>query len=118
MVGPAREVVASGGALHSSAAWTQIVADTLERPVVLAAEREDTSRGAALMALQGLGWVESLRGLEPPVARRFEPDPERHHHYQAAMLRQQRLLEVFAPWARSEGAPARIIDRSLAERDH
>lgn len=97
--GPVREVVASGGALYSSPAWTQILADVLNRPVVLTGEREDTSRGAALMALRSLGLIEGLRELAPPVARRLEPDPDRHAVYCEAAARQQRLLEVLATWS-------------------
>lgn len=101
-VGPAREVVASGGALHSSGVWSQILADTLDRPVLLAAEREDTSRGAALRALESLGMVPGLLELDPPVGRRFEPDAEAHQHHRAALDRQQRLLESYASWAATE----------------
>src|SRR5262245_11665821 len=40
------QVVASGGALVRSRAWTQMIADALGRPVLLGREREASSRGA------------------------------------------------------------------------
>src|SRR5690606_36198193 len=97
-VGPARQVVASGGALHASPAWTQILADTLNRPVALPTESEDTSRGAALVALEALGFIPDLRALEPPTARIFTPRAEDQLRHRAAMDRQQRLLETLTPW--------------------
>lgn len=100
VIGPASEVVASGGALYSSGAWSQILADVLNRPVLLTGEREDTSRGAALMALRSLSLIQGLSELAPPVARRLEPDPGRHAVYREAAERQQRLLEALASWSR------------------
>jgi gluconokinase len=50
--GPADEVVAGGGALHASPAWTRIIADELGRPMRLSPHHEATLRGAALLALE------------------------------------------------------------------
>ena len=48
-------VVATGGGLANSPAWTQIVADALGRPVAHSGVAEGSSRGAAVMALEALG---------------------------------------------------------------
>jgi gluconokinase len=53
--GPADEVVAGGGALHASPAWTRIIADAIGRPMRLSPHREATLRGAALLALERIG---------------------------------------------------------------
>src|SRR5205807_1816092 len=50
----ARQIVASGGALRESPAWTQILADAMGRPVLPSAEPEASSRGAAMMTLEAL----------------------------------------------------------------
>ena len=102
IVGPAREAVASGGALHASPAWSQILADTLDRRLSLATETEDTSRGAALVALQSLGVVSDLSQCAPSVGRSFEPDAAAHRRHDAAMRRQQELLDTLAPWLSRE----------------
>jgi gluconokinase len=51
----ADEVVAGGGALQGSPAWTRIIADALGRPMRLSPHREPTLRGAALLALERIG---------------------------------------------------------------
>ena len=85
--GPADEVVASGGALHASPAWTRIIADVLGRPVRLAAVDEETARGAALIALERLGLIDDLAAVARVGGELFEPDAGRHAVYAAARER-------------------------------
>jgi gluconokinase len=84
-----RQIVTSGGALLKSAAWTQILADALGRPMLPSAEPEASSRGAALITLEALGWIPRLEdppaAFGPPVL----PDEGRHARYGAALKRQQ-----------------------------
>ncbi|HUG36803.1 MAG TPA: FGGY-family carbohydrate kinase, partial [Candidatus Limnocylindrales bacterium] len=54
LAAPGHRVIASGGALHRSPTWAGIVADALGVPIVLAAEPEASSRGAALLALSAI----------------------------------------------------------------
>jgi gluconokinase len=82
--GPAAEVVASGGALHASAAWTRIVADVLGRPVRLPAVPDETARGAALLALERLGALSDLAAAAWIETDAVIPDPGRHAAYRAA----------------------------------
>ena len=112
IVGSTREIRASGGALHASPTWTRILADSLDRPVWLAVEGEDTSRGAALVALENLGLIPDLSMVDPPEAKLFEPRAEAHHRHRAAMRRQQRLLEAATPWLTSTAAPASDREQS------
>jgi gluconokinase len=83
----ARTVVATGGALGRSPAWVQIVADALGQPVVLSGEPEASGRGAAMLALEWLGAVESVESAPAALGRTYEPDPARHAVYRAAQER-------------------------------
>jgi gluconokinase len=88
---PDHVVVASGGAISRSRAWTQMLADALGRPVHCSAEPEATSRGAALLALEALGAVPDLETLRAPLGEAFAPDAARHARYRAALERHRRL---------------------------
>lgn len=88
LAGPGHAVVASGGALHGSRVWSQIVVDALGVPIEVRASTEASSRGAALLALASLGCP------APPPERPgnvLEPDPRRRDIYAAARARQARL---------------------------
>jgi gluconokinase len=74
--GGSLRLVGSGRAVVSSPAWRQLIADATGRPLLPSRVEEASARGAALVALDGLGWrdaasEEDLDG-EPVV-----PDPER-----------------------------------------
>ena len=56
-LGTPREVVASGSALLHSRVWTQMMADALGHAIISCVEREATSRGAALLALERIGAI-------------------------------------------------------------
>ncbi|HBH01139.1 MAG: hypothetical protein A2W08_16025 [Candidatus Rokubacteria bacterium RBG_16_73_20] len=84
-------IVASGGALAGSRAFTQIVADALGRPVTWSPEPEATSRGAALLALEALGALPDLAAARGGLGETFAPDPARHARYREALERQRRL---------------------------
>ncbi len=98
-------VVATGGGLINSPAWTQIVADALGRPVAHSAVAEGSSRGAAVLALEALGEQPG----EAPLGETFEPNPEATEAYRAALERQQALYErviTSTPAPRPPAAPA------------
>jgi gluconokinase len=86
-------IVASGGAVARSRAWTQMIADACGRAVTWSRETEATSRGAALLALHALGAVSDLATVRAPLGETFVPDPARHARYRGALDRQQRLDE-------------------------
>jgi gluconokinase len=89
----AREIVASGGALLKSRAWTQMLADAIGRPIVPSAEPEASSRGVALLALEALGVIKRLEDLPATVGPAVEPDRERHVKYVKALARQRALYD-------------------------
>ena len=94
---PGAKIVASGQALRSSPTWTQIVADVLGRPLVLSERTEASTRGAALLALEAAGKIDSISDFPVSVATTFEPDMSRHERYQEGLKRQQHLYDqVFA----------------------
>ncbi|MDQ3266447.1 MAG: gluconokinase [Myxococcota bacterium] len=93
------QVVATGGGLLASPAWLQIMADALGRELIASAEREASSRGAALFALERLGLLPGgLDAVPPPDGARYAVDPQRHQRYRAAGERQRVLYrQVIEP---------------------
>jgi gluconokinase len=76
-VGRPLELVGSGRALASSAAWRQLVADATGRPLTPSLVEEASARGAAVAALQGLGWFETAAAAEALDGDPVAPDPTR-----------------------------------------
>jgi gluconokinase len=72
-LGRPRAVIASGGGLLRSFAWTQITTDALVLPVTTCLEPEAASRGAALLALERLGVVKSVGETAPSLDAVPEP---------------------------------------------
>jgi gluconokinase len=70
------QLVGSGRALMSSAAWRRLVADSTGRALVPSRVEEASARGAAVAALTGLGWFEPDPGLELD-GEAVLPDPDR-----------------------------------------
>ncbi len=88
------DVVASGGALLGSPAWMGIMADVLGRRVVASGEREASSRGAALLALEALGLLPHIDAAHTAFGATYRPDKERHARYQEAIARQADLYDL------------------------
>ncbi len=70
------EVIASGGALLHSPAWTQMMADALGRPVIACTEPEASCRGAALWVLEQIGAIENITSIPASMGATFEPRAE------------------------------------------
>lgn len=88
-----KEIIATGGGLLGSPAWTRIMADALGKPITLSGVEEASSRGAALLALERLGELE-IEKVKAPLGETFEPDKRRHEIYIQALARQRRLYEA------------------------
>jgi gluconokinase len=86
-------LIASGGGLLSSPAWLQIMADVLGAPLRTLAEREGTSRGLALLALEHLGVVTHVEEIRTALGKTYLPDGERHAAQQEALARQVVLYD-------------------------
>ncbi|MBI3458569.1 MAG: gluconokinase [Candidatus Rokubacteria bacterium] len=105
----AEEVVATGGALAASPAWTQIMADVLGVPVRPSTEAEASSRGAALLALEALGAVPSLEAVPAGFGPTVGPDPARHARYREGLARHRQLYEALIPLSESRPRPSAAI---------
>jgi gluconokinase len=92
-VAPKATIVAAGNALLSSAAWAQMITDVLGCRIELSEISEASSRGAALLALEAAGKIDSIETIEPEFAAAYEPDMTRHARYAEAIERQQKLYE-------------------------
>lgn len=85
------QIVVSGGALASSPAWLQIVADALGRPLTHSAVPEASARGAALLALEALGVLRDIADAPDFLGETVQPDGARYDVYRRAIVRQQAL---------------------------
>jgi gluconokinase len=75
-LGSPEMVIASGGALGRSPAWSQMIADALGRPIVISTETEASSRGAVLYALERLGGTSAANDPPDSLGAVFEPRAE------------------------------------------
>jgi len=90
---PKAAIIGTGNALLSSPAWAQILADVLGQQIELSTTREASTRGAALLALEAVGKIDSLETIDPEPGAVYEPNIARHAIYAQAMERQQELYD-------------------------
>lgn len=95
VAGTGAQLIGSGGGLHASPAWAQILADVLGEPILLSREEQASSRGAALLVRERLG-LGRVDDFAPVVERRFEPNAGRAGVYQAARARHEKLEALLA----------------------
>lgn len=84
-------VMAGGGALMASPAWSQIIANAMNRRLHLIDSTEVTARGVALMVLRehaGLSW-----DTPPPIRAVIDPQPQQAEILQAARRRHIELYQ-------------------------
>jgi gluconokinase len=90
-IGKPKELIASGGALLHSPAWTRMMADALGCPLRICLEKEATSRGAALLAMERIGAIGHVRERPPEIGETFAPVEAHHAIYEQQLVRQRRL---------------------------
>jgi gluconokinase len=90
---PKAMIIASGNALRSSPTWVQILADVLGRPIGVSELAEASTRGAALLALEAAGKIQSIEKFSAPLERTVEPDMLRHAQYLKGLERQQQIYQ-------------------------
>ena len=88
-----RQIIVGGGSMLSSPTWTQIFADVLGEPLITLLEKENTSRGLALLALEKLGLIKHTSDLAPEMGRIFQPNLKNHEIHRAALERQIDLYQ-------------------------
>jgi gluconokinase len=93
-LGVPKETLASGGALLHSPAWTQMMADAIGRPVMLCTEKEATSRGAALLALERIKAIPDAGAIPAATGKTFMPEPAKTDIYKRLQARQHALYHV------------------------
>jgi gluconokinase len=99
-------VIATGGQLVHSPAWSQMLADALNQRVMTSPEPEASSRGAALLVLHALGKLPRLWSTTPARGRTFRPRARAHAIYERARRRQQDLYDLlFPPLGRTPSLP-------------
>lgn len=84
-------IIISGGALGHWPVWPQIIADALGHDLIASTEPEASARGAALVALVGLGVIPDLDALPVALGQTYRPDPQAHATYRAARARLEYL---------------------------
>jgi gluconokinase len=89
-----QEIVASGGAILHSPVWAQIMADVFGSAVTTSEVAEASSRGAAILALDSLGLINSLSDVPLYLGKSYKPVPERTAVYQKARTRYQALYDT------------------------
>ena len=87
-LGGVESVVATGGGLLASPAWTQILADVLGRRLDVSAVDEGSARGAGMIALERFGFPVP----NAPVARSVEPRTGCHAIHLAARAEQRTTM--------------------------
>ncbi len=85
-------VMAGGGALQSSPAWAQMIADAFNAPIQLLDEVEITARGVALLLRQRLDGT-PLDADPPRLSSVLQPNPEHAPVFAAARSRQIDLYQ-------------------------
>jgi gluconokinase len=110
-------VIATGGQLVHSPAWSQMLADALKQRVMTSPEPEASSRGAALLVLHALGKLPRFWSTTPAPGRVFTPRAGVYAIYERARHRQQDLYELLFPPNVAAGSRSRRKDlRSPAAR--
>ncbi len=96
---PIGEFITMGGGSRSPV-WCQMIADVLQRPLVLCDNDEASSLGAGMLAAVGAGIhpdVPAAAAAMSSGGRRFEPDAEAGRAYDAVYARYRAVYPAVAP---------------------
>ncbi|MBL7960123.1 gluconokinase [bacterium] len=93
---PIKKIIASGGGFIDSEVLTQIMSDVMGLPVTQSGEQEGSARGAAILALEGIGSVRNAAEIPMPLGRTFNPNTQNHEIYKAARERQNNMYNLIA----------------------
>jgi gluconokinase len=92
--GSSATIYGSGGALRESRVWAQILADVLDRPLLLTDVPEASGRGAVLFALDVLRALADPDVIDTKVIAFITPNADHREIYQRARERQQALRDT------------------------
>jgi xylulokinase len=96
---PVNDLMAAGNGLESPV-WRQILSDVLGKPLILSHEREQTGRGAAMIAGIGAGvygGYGELQSMLPANAESTEPNHANHRAYEEQYRRFCDLYPLLKP---------------------
>jgi len=96
-LGRPTKLIASGGALLRSPAWTQMMADSLDAAIETCVEPEATSRGVALLTLERIGALDNLAAAGAGTGPCHAGRPEAHRIYDELLARQRHLYNQLFP---------------------
>ncbi len=91
------EVVASGGALLQSLVWSQMMADSIDRPIVVCREQEASGRGAAILAAERVGLIDNLETVTARLGQIYSPNPGNAVLFGEMLDRQRRAFGILYP---------------------
>lgn len=92
-LGNPHRVIASGGGLLKSHAWTQMMADALGMAMLPCLEDEASGRGAALLASERIGAIKSICDVPVQLGQPYQPRPEFTQIYTEMLASQKSLYE-------------------------
>ena len=90
--GMPRNVLMSGGILKSPL-WSQMAADIFQRELLATGAANDSTVGAALIALESVGGIDSVRDYQPDVIMTFTPRDDKVRIYES---RFRTYLDLYA----------------------
>ena len=79
--GTPHDVLMSGGILNSPL-WSQMAADIFQRELLATGAANDSTVGAALVALESCGGIDSVRDYQPDVTMVFTPRDDETRIYE------------------------------------
>lgn len=92
LAGPAKDIRASGGFARSPV-WRQILSDVMGRELLVPESHEASALGAAVLALYGLGEIDSLERVKDwiHITHRHEPDLKNNANYMELFYMYERV---------------------------
>lgn len=85
-------ILMSGGILNSPL-WSQMAADIFEREILATGVANDSTVGAALIALESCGGIDSVEDYQPLQTMKFTPRDDKIEIYES---RFRKYLDLYA----------------------
>ncbi|HYF31859.1 MAG TPA: gluconokinase [Chitinophagaceae bacterium] len=77
-------VVYASGAFITSPLWLQMMADVMDKTIIVAGTADASAMGAAFLGMHTIGWIKNLSEIKQLVTQEasFSPDAAKHRTYQ------------------------------------
>jgi gluconokinase len=103
----AKRLIANGAGLLASPAWMQIMADAIGKPVAESKAKEASSRGAAMLAAEHIGALDSDK-MKAEVGRTYAVDRTAQAAYEVAAARQAEMYRLLIHENRLERTASKV----------